>query len=417
MRMRTIPILLLAGLALALTPGCHRHKHAELDLADSAEPDKILYERSVEDIQNKRFDVARLTLQTLLNTYPDSQYLPDAKLAIADSYYQEGVSGALTSAEVEYKDFITFFPNHPQVPFAQYRAAMANYRRLEKPDRDRTFARRAERELQLLLLNYPESEYAAEGERKLIAVQEVLAEGEFRVAQFYYRRQAWRAAAARFLDLIERYPNHSKRDLSLWMLAQAHEKEIPGFWIANSRLAGETYARLIREHPTSEYAEKAKAELARLAQPIPEPDPVLLARAQNIQPVNEETDESAGRGLLGRLFGMFSGRPDTSAAAARLGPPPLEPPEELPRVPPPPFAVLGQQSGGGAGGSSVTVQRVEDLPAGTVVKSPDGSTPGESSHQPAAEGEDPSAPAEAQPAPGQAASKKKKSLWRKIIPW
>ncbi|MGH9804558.1 MAG: outer membrane protein assembly factor BamD [Candidatus Acidiferrales bacterium] len=405
--MRTSPILLLAGLALALTPGCHRHKHADLDLADSAEPDKILYERSLEDIENKRFDVARLTLQTLLNTYPDSEYLPDAKLGIADSYYQEGVSGALTSAEVEYKDFITFFPNHPKVSFAQYRAAMANYRRLEKPDRDRTYARRAERELQLLLLNYPDSEYAAEGERKLIAVQEILAEGEFRVANFYYKRETWRAAAQRLVDLVDRYPNHSKRDQSLWMLGQAYEKEIPGFWEAKPKEAAAAYTRLAREHPASEYAEKARAELARLGASVPEPDPVLLARAQSILPVKEEMEDRPGQGLLGRLFGVFSGRPDISEAAARLGPPPLEQ-QELRKLPPPPFAMRGQVGGGG---SSVTVQTVEDLPSGTVVKSGE-----EGEAPPQAKGEEKPAEGEqAKPAPPP--PPKKKSFWRKIIPW
>ena len=404
--MRSIPLVLLAGLALAVTSGCYRHKHADLDLSDSAEPDKILYERSIEDIQNKRFDVARLTLQTLLNTYPDSELLPDAKLGIADSYYQEGVSGALTSAEVEYKDFITFFPNHPKVAFAQYRAAMSNYRRLEKPDRDRTYARRAERELQLLLLNYPDSEFAAEGERKLIAVQEILAEGEFRVANFYFKRETWRAAAARLVDLIERYPNHSKRDQSLWMLGQVYEKEIPGFWVADSKKAAAAYARLVREHPASEYAEKAKPELARLGATIPEPDPVLLARAQNISPVKEEMEDRPGQGLLGRLFGLFSGRPDISEAAARLGPPPLEQ-QETRKLPPPPFAMRGQTGGG----SSVAVQTVEDLPSGTVVKQGEG---GEET--PAAEGE--AKPAEGeQPKPAPPPPPKKKSFWRKIIPW
>ena len=322
-----VALLLVVGLA-----GCHRHKHADLDISESAEPDKILYEKSVEDIQNKRYDVARLTLQTLLNTYPDSDYLSQAKLAIADSYFQEGTTGALTHAEVEYKDFITFFPHEPEVPFAQYRAALCNFRRLEKPDRDRTYAGRAEHELQLLLLNYPDSEYAADGERKLIQVQEVLAEGEFRVARFYYIRQSWRAAASRLLALVERYPNYSRRDQALWMLAQSFEQHIPRFWEANRERAAENYARIVREHPMSEYVQDAKEALSRLGHPVPEPDPVLLARAQNVEPVAIEEEKP---NLLGRLFGMFSGRPNTSAAAARLGPPPLEPPEEEPSLPPP----------------------------------------------------------------------------------
>lgn len=390
---------LIALLLVAFT-GCHRHKHADLDIAESAEPDRILYEKSVEDIQNKRFDVARLTLQTLLNTYPDSDYLAEAKLAIADSYFQEGTTGTLTHAEVEYKDFITFFPNSPQVDFAQYRAALCNFRRLEKPDRDRTYAQRAERELQLLLRNYPDSEYAADGEKKLLQVQEVLAEGEFRIARFYYIRETWRASASRLADLVERYPNFSRRDQALWMLGRTFERAVPYFWQPDPERAAENYARLVREHPLSDYVQDAKESLNRLGYPVPEPDPVLLARAQTVKPALTEEDRP---GLLGRLFGMFGGRPDTSAAAARLGPPPLEPPQEEPYLPPPLMTV-------GRNRNTVAVQTTEALPAGTVQGQAD-------PEKQAAEGEAGNTQGSGTQQQAPPPPKKKKSFWRKLIPF
>lgn len=389
-------------LAVAVT-GCHRHKHAPLDLSASQEPDKVLYEKSVEDIKNKRYDVARLTLQTLINTYPDSDYLAAAKLAVADSYFEEGTTAALTHAEVEYKDFITFFPNAPEVALAQYRAAMCHFRQLEKPDRDRTHARRAEEEFQLLLLRYPDSEYAQDGEKRLIQVQEILAESEFRVGRFYFVRESWRASASRLADLVDRYPNFSQRDAALWMLGQSFQKNIPFFWLADPQRAAGYYARIVREHPLSPYVEDAKAELTRLGQPVPEPDPVLLARAQSVQPIATEEEK---RNLLGRLFGMFGDRPDTSAAAARLGPPPLESPKETPPVSPPGFG-----AGGGQGQSSVTVQTVEDVPSGTVAQPPAGAT------TPAGQAQNPSAPENTTPNQGAPAPKKKKSFWRKLIPF
>src|SRR5215469_8261817 len=57
--------------------------------ADSKLPDKQLYDKALEATKKGHFDVARLDLQTLLNTYPDSQYQMKAKLAIADSWYRE----------------------------------------------------------------------------------------------------------------------------------------------------------------------------------------------------------------------------------------------------------------------------------------------------------------------------------------
>ncbi|MBI2957116.1 MAG: outer membrane protein assembly factor BamD [Acidobacteria bacterium] len=400
-------LLALAGVvSLALTvAGCHRHKHAPPDLSASQEPDKVLFERATEDIKNKRFDTARLTLQTLINTYPDSDYLAAAKLAIADSYYEESTSASLNHAEVEYKDFITFFPNAPEVAFAQYRAAMCHYRQLEKADRDRTHARRAEEEFQRLLVNYPESEYAAEGEQRLIAVQEILAEGEFHVGRFYFIRGSWRAAAARLAPLVERYPNFSKRDESLWMLGQAWEKHIRFFWEPDPERAASYYARLIREHPMSENVADAKDALARLGQPVPEPDPVLLARAQSVAPVNLQDEER--RGLLGRLFGLFSSHPDVSAAAARLGPPPLEPPEETPRIPPPPFQKVMTAVHSGR----VEIKQVEKMPEGAAA-SPQGQ-PADQSQQPAqAQGEDKDQKQTDKKEPA-----RKKSFWRKLVPF
>jgi outer membrane protein assembly factor BamD len=417
-------ILLVAGVAtLAATAaacwpfGGHQHKGP--GTADSQEPDKVLYERALEDIEKRRWDVARLTLQTLINTYPDSDYLAAAKLAIADSYFSEGTTSALTHAEVEYKDYITFFPSDPKAPFAQYRAALCHWRQLEKADRDRTQARRAEEEFQQLLKMFPDSEYAADGERKLLQVQELLADGEYRVGRFYFIRGSWRASASRLSDLVERYPNFSQRDDALWMLGEAFGKQLPYYWDSDVERSAAAYARLIREHPTSTHVADAKAELQRLGRPIPEPDPTLLARAQTVQPVGPDP-EKEHEGLLGRMFGMFgvlNTRPDLSRAAARLGPPPLEPPPDLPKLPPPRIAGAPRASSVTAKTVPGTVQTTDDVPAGTLVGSNSaGGSASSGNASGSAQNPNPQGPS------GDAAKKdvpapRKKSFWRKLIPF
>ncbi len=98
-----------------------------------AEPDKILYEQGIKDIAKGRYEVARLTLQTLLNTYPDSDYKEKAKLAIADSYYKQGGTSGLVQAESEYKDFRTFFPTSDDADDAQMKIALTHYIRWRSP--------------------------------------------------------------------------------------------------------------------------------------------------------------------------------------------------------------------------------------------------------------------------------------------
>src|SRR5437762_959410 len=96
-------------LGLLVCGGCGLRRHA-LDtplVSDSQQPDKELYERAMSDLEHNRFTVARLALQTLINTYPDSEYLAKAKLTIADSFYREGGTSNWMQAESEYRDFIT----------------------------------------------------------------------------------------------------------------------------------------------------------------------------------------------------------------------------------------------------------------------------------------------------------------------
>src|SRR5277367_642356 len=100
------------GVLLALTAGCTNKKSVN-PLADlgSKQPDKVLFDKAMDAMRHNRFDVARLQLQTLINTYPDSEFVARAKLAVGDSWYAEGGTAALAQAEQEYEDFRTFFPN------------------------------------------------------------------------------------------------------------------------------------------------------------------------------------------------------------------------------------------------------------------------------------------------------------------
>src|SRR5437868_10107371 len=159
---------LAACLAVTLVTGCAAKKTASspADKTDSAEADKLLYERALNDLQHNRFELARLSMQTLINTYPDSEYLAKAKLSIADSYFKEGGSTGLTQAVAQYQDFITFFPFLDEAAYAQMQIGMAHYRRMEKPDRDRREALDAEAAFQTFLQKYPHTALTPTAEQR-----------------------------------------------------------------------------------------------------------------------------------------------------------------------------------------------------------------------------------------------------------
>ena len=153
----------LVALGAALLAGCFGKKNTAPAAGTSAEPDKVLYAKATNDLKHGRYSVGRLALQTLINTYPDSEYLAKAKLAIGDSYYKEGGTAGLKQSIVEYKDFITFFPFLDESANAQMQIAMAHYRQMEKPDRDHAEAVQAEAEFQTFLEKYPNSPLASPG--------------------------------------------------------------------------------------------------------------------------------------------------------------------------------------------------------------------------------------------------------------
>jgi outer membrane protein assembly factor BamD len=304
----TASAVALAGLLFA--PGCaliHRHR---TDLSGpfnpGDQPDKILYERAVNEIRHGRYDVGRLTLQTLLNTYPDSEYLSKAKLAIADSYYNEGGVSGLTQSEAEYKDFITFFPTAPEAPMAQFRAGMAHFRLMGKADRDLTEAKLAEAELKEFLLKYPDSDLLPRVKRRLRETQEVLATGEYKIATFYYLRHADRAAESRFRDIVENYANYSQADSACWYLGQTLER------LRRPSDAVPYYARVLTDYPLSPEVGEAKRRLATLHQPIPQPTKAMLARAA------ADRTHMGHPGLFERLTSVMSSAPDTTMT--RRGP-------------------------------------------------------------------------------------------------
>ena len=310
---RSLSKILLVALLLLTMPGCLFRRHREeVELNPGDQPDKILYEKATREIQRGRFDVGRLTLQTLINTYPDSEYLSKAKLSIADSYYNEGGTAGLTQAEAEYKDFITFFPTAPEAPEAQFRAGMAHYRMMSKSDRDRSEAKLAEAEFKEFLLKYPDSTVMPRVKARLRQVQEVLAQGDYKIAQFYYFKRAFPAARSRFQEIADSYPNFSQGDAALWYLGNALEMlRRPGD-------AASYYSRVITEHPLSPYVDPVKGRLTALKQPIPRPTRAVLARAQ------ADAVRRPGKDVFSKIGGFLSSSPDVNATRqgpVRLGAP------------------------------------------------------------------------------------------------
>jgi outer membrane protein assembly factor BamD len=300
---------------------------------DAKLPDKALYDKAEDAVKHGHYDVARLDLQTLLNTYPDSQFQMRAKLAIADSWYKEGGTAALTQAEQEYKDFITFFPNAPEAAEAQMRVGDIYFKQMDKPDRDYTKTKQAEQEYRLMLQQFPDSPLVPQARQRLREVQETLANRETGIADFYASHNNFAASVARYQTVADTYPLYSHMDEVLIGLGDMYAQQAKFIRAANlpeaakARLekiyddeAADSYRKVVLEHSAAPHVEDARDRLAAMNVPIPTPTPEQAAASAALE-------NSRGQYTLSkRATLLFMHQADTVPAAS-VGEPPLEDPK------------------------------------------------------------------------------------------
>src|SRR4051794_25977519 len=335
-----LAVLLMGGVsALAREKAPKKKKNQDLSAnplanVSSKQPDKELFDKAMLSLKKGKYDVARLTLQTLLNTYPDSEYRMRAKLAVGDTWFKEGGTAALTQAEAEYKDFITFFPNAPEAAEAQMKVADIYYQQMEKPDRDFNNAVRAEQEYRNMINQFPDSTLVPRAKQKLRDVQEVLAERETTIGLYYQSRENYPAAIARLQTVVDTYPLYSKSDLALLSIGDSYAGEahavqlssgLPGAMKERLRAmymdkAAAAYSRVVTRYPGAPRVEDARDRLVAMNRPVPEPTQAAVAES-------EAEEQSRQRiQFKDNIWGLIKHGP-TVVEAVHVGQPSLDDPK------------------------------------------------------------------------------------------
>jgi len=245
-------------------------KYADLTGAAVAGRDRVLFEEAAKEVRKGHHDTGRLLFSTIINTYPDSPFLPLAKLAIADSFFLEGTTSSLIQAAQAYQDWLTFFPTDPLADDASLKVAEAEMRQMGLSDRDISHARKAEQRLKVLLQQYPKSPLRETVESRLHEVQENLAMHNLQIARFYYDvkystgKGGLRGSQSRLKEIVDKYPCFSYNDEVFFRLASTYQAE------EEPDEAARYYQKLVAEYPDSEFNEKAKEQLKIIGAPIPD---------------------------------------------------------------------------------------------------------------------------------------------------
>lgn len=270
------------------------------ELIGSVSPgrDRELFIVATREVRKGNFDVGRLLFQNIITTYPDSPYLPMAKLAVADSFYLEGGSSSLIQAVAAYQDWLTFFPTHPLADRVVLKIAESEMRQIGLPDRDATRAKRAEIRLRSLLQQYPDTILKPDALKRLSEVQDNLGLHNLYIANYYYtqsvefKKSGLKGAQSRYREIMDKYPNFKFMDEVLYKTAVTYQLE------EETDQAAKYYAKIVSDYPNSEYVPKAKEQLELMGAAIPEVNP---ERANFLPP----EDVTFFQNFKNQFFGIY----------------------------------------------------------------------------------------------------------------
>ncbi len=260
--------------------------------------DRELFIEATKNVRKNNYDVGRLLFQTIITTYPDSPYLPMAKLAVADSFYLEGSTSALIQASAGYQDWLTFFPTHPLADRVLLKIAESQMRRIGLPDLDSSNAKVAEQRLKALLQQYPKSSLREEAVKRLAEVQDNLGLHNLYIANYYYKQSVdykkggLKGAQSRYNEILEKYPNFKFMDEALYKLAVTYLIE------EETDQAARYFQQIVSEYPNSDWVEKSKEQLQVIGATVPQANPERMK-------VLPPEDVSFIQNFKNELFGTY----------------------------------------------------------------------------------------------------------------
>ena len=198
------------------------------------------------------------TFASSSDTYPQTPYRADAKLAIGDTYIGEGSAESYVLALNEFREFLAFYPQHKRAGYAQYKLGLTHFRQMHSADRDQTETREAIKEFTAFVGRYPDDAMIEDGKTKLREAQDRLSLYQYNVGYHYYRSRWYPGAVDRFKNLLEKDPQYSRRDSVYFYLGECYAKS------NNPAQALPYFDKLIQEFEKSEHLAEAQKRVDAL---------------------------------------------------------------------------------------------------------------------------------------------------------
>ncbi len=249
---------LIAFAALALTVGCAGAATRSSVPAGTQEPDKFLFDKGDAALKARKWLTAREYFKQVVETYTQSPLRPDAKLAVGDTYLEEGGADNLVLAMNEFREFLSFYPTNKRADYAQYKLGMTHFKQMRAAERDQSETRDAIKEFQTFIVRYPMSPLLPEAKARLRESMDRIARADFQVGVFYFRQKWYPGSIDRLSAILKNDPDYTNRDDVYFYLAESYVK------IKREAQALPYYEKLVTEFPKNEHLQDAQKRIAEL---------------------------------------------------------------------------------------------------------------------------------------------------------
>ena len=189
-------------------------KEIDLQMIDAYEEGIKALDEQDSLVAAKKFSEAELL-------FPQSIWAPRAALMAAYSYYSyEYFSDCI----YELERFLKTYPNHPRTDYAYYLLAISYYDQVIDESRDLDSILKSKEYFELLINNYPNTDYAMDSKFKVELITEILASKEMYLARYYFDKEKWIPSINRFKIVVEKYDDSIFIEEALHRLVEIHYK-------------------------------------------------------------------------------------------------------------------------------------------------------------------------------------------------
>jgi outer membrane protein assembly factor BamD len=221
---------------------------------EAFDPEKA-FQTANEFLEDKEYEEARAGFLEVKNRDMTKKFAPLAQLKIADSYEKEE---QYDLAVAEYKRFLNTYPDFQYAPYAQYQIAMVSFNQIEDPERGYSGAARALEAFEKLKTMFPRNPYKEVVELRIQQCKNIIAEYEYLVGHFYYKKGSYNAAVGRFEGLLKEYPDYKEEAKVLFYTGIAYKE------LGQNDKASEYLNRLVEHYPNDSLVRNAQKALAKL---------------------------------------------------------------------------------------------------------------------------------------------------------